>query len=794
MHEEETLTAVGDIPGTLAYISPERLKGKPAGPAADVWAVGVLLWEALAGEHPFWGGSLLDTAKRIESGAPSLGSDAARPRPTHRRVRRPRAQPSSLARRPSAAALAGGCATVAANARTHRRRAAPAVADARAGRCARRCPPATAFLFAAWTARRTALLPCRLAVWIGLAAGAARAPRTLGSGWSSRSPSRCCRSGTTRSRSPSSMHVAAHRLDRRHVARAASGPAADGRATARRRRPARLRARCSGCSSRTRSGEASRWRQPSSQWRRSRASSRHRPARSRRLRPAWGGCSGRLPRRRAGDARRGGDARPRRRLPAHSRAAAGPWAAAGLAAFMIAGNADRGSNAAGRFRSSLAAWAHLPRLIGEPYVRARLAAEPDTPTAETVDRRPAAGTRSGGRGPRVDSAGGDRGDSPYYRTQDRIARRGRLRPCVQDERPAGRACAQADEGDGRPPHRLRLADLRPERVHGLSLDRRPGAVRGLRGVAEARAPGVPRPAREARGLRDAVAARSSRSRPTTTSPSASSGSPRAWSRAVRAEARPTAPATRRRRRRWSTGRRAGGRARREAGRGGRADRARRRRQATPDRQARDRDRALARDATSGSTIANISRRHAELRQQGTGVLDRRSRLDERRRGEREPRGAGEARGRRHGHARRDRSSSSVEPLRDRVDRVRRSPPPAQDRLPRRSLPLHLADRAHGEPRPAHAAGELRARARQGAQGACLPRSARAGGSSRVGGAERRVSARLGGDHRRSRRRRTTFRSTTTSRRRATRESSPARRRLDRGRRLDERHVRQRRLS
>ena len=58
MAEFDTLTALGDVPGTLAYISPERLQGLTATEAADVWAVGVLLWEALAGQHPFWGGDL----------------------------------------------------------------------------------------------------------------------------------------------------------------------------------------------------------------------------------------------------------------------------------------------------------------------------------------------------------------------------------------------------------------------------------------------------------------------------------------------------------------------------------------------------------------------------------------------------------------------------------------------------------------------------------------------------------------------------------------------------------------
>jgi len=70
--EAHTITASGDVPGTLAYISPERLKGANGSPPADVWAVGVLLWEALAGFHPFWTSSLVETAKAIERGAAPL--------------------------------------------------------------------------------------------------------------------------------------------------------------------------------------------------------------------------------------------------------------------------------------------------------------------------------------------------------------------------------------------------------------------------------------------------------------------------------------------------------------------------------------------------------------------------------------------------------------------------------------------------------------------------------------------------------------------------------------------------
>jgi len=103
--EADTLTAVGDVPGTLAYISPERLHGEEARAASDVWAVGVLLWEALAGTHPFWGVPLPEVARTIESGAPPLSK--RRPDLPRRLLGAiDRALETDPARRPTAQALA----------------------------------------------------------------------------------------------------------------------------------------------------------------------------------------------------------------------------------------------------------------------------------------------------------------------------------------------------------------------------------------------------------------------------------------------------------------------------------------------------------------------------------------------------------------------------------------------------------------------------------------------------------------------------------------------------------------
>jgi eukaryotic-like serine/threonine-protein kinase len=51
---EAALTG-GDLLGTAAYLAPERMLGHDATPAADVYALGVLLYELLAGRPPFAG-------------------------------------------------------------------------------------------------------------------------------------------------------------------------------------------------------------------------------------------------------------------------------------------------------------------------------------------------------------------------------------------------------------------------------------------------------------------------------------------------------------------------------------------------------------------------------------------------------------------------------------------------------------------------------------------------------------------------------------------------------------------
>ena len=60
-----SLTAPGDVVGTLAYMSPEQAEGRPAGPEADVYSLALTLYECWSGENPHRRSSPAATARAI---------------------------------------------------------------------------------------------------------------------------------------------------------------------------------------------------------------------------------------------------------------------------------------------------------------------------------------------------------------------------------------------------------------------------------------------------------------------------------------------------------------------------------------------------------------------------------------------------------------------------------------------------------------------------------------------------------------------------------------------------------
>ncbi len=53
--DDVAVTSSGSILGTPGYVAPEVLRGEPLGPACDVYAVGVILYELVTGSVPFTG-------------------------------------------------------------------------------------------------------------------------------------------------------------------------------------------------------------------------------------------------------------------------------------------------------------------------------------------------------------------------------------------------------------------------------------------------------------------------------------------------------------------------------------------------------------------------------------------------------------------------------------------------------------------------------------------------------------------------------------------------------------------
>jgi serine/threonine protein kinase len=68
--EQSDITKVGSVLGTAAYLAPEQARGEPAGPASDLYALGVVAYQLMAGRLPYDAASLTDLARLQESGPP----------------------------------------------------------------------------------------------------------------------------------------------------------------------------------------------------------------------------------------------------------------------------------------------------------------------------------------------------------------------------------------------------------------------------------------------------------------------------------------------------------------------------------------------------------------------------------------------------------------------------------------------------------------------------------------------------------------------------------------------------
>jgi eukaryotic-like serine/threonine-protein kinase len=70
--EQSSITQVGSVLGTAAYLAPEQARGEEAGPRADLYALGVVAYQLISGRLPYEATSLTELALKQQREEPPL--------------------------------------------------------------------------------------------------------------------------------------------------------------------------------------------------------------------------------------------------------------------------------------------------------------------------------------------------------------------------------------------------------------------------------------------------------------------------------------------------------------------------------------------------------------------------------------------------------------------------------------------------------------------------------------------------------------------------------------------------
>ncbi len=68
--EQSSITQIGSVLGTAAYLAPEQARGEEAGPGADLYALGVVTYQLISGRLPYEATSLTELALKQQSEEP----------------------------------------------------------------------------------------------------------------------------------------------------------------------------------------------------------------------------------------------------------------------------------------------------------------------------------------------------------------------------------------------------------------------------------------------------------------------------------------------------------------------------------------------------------------------------------------------------------------------------------------------------------------------------------------------------------------------------------------------------